>query len=45
MGKGKMNIKGYKAQRGWDACTGLGCPNGVELLNAIKVDGFQTRKP
>ena len=27
---------GYSAQNGWDACTGLGSPNGVQLLNALK---------
>lgn len=27
---------GYSAGRGWDACTGLGSPNGTALLNALK---------
>lgn len=36
VGMGKKNVKGYKAREGWDACTGLGVPNGVKLLNAIK---------
>ncbi len=26
----------YEAGVGWDACTGLGSPNGVQLLNALK---------
>lgn len=26
---------GYQAGPGWDACTGLGVPNGKELLNAL----------
>jgi kumamolisin len=26
----------YKSQKGWDPCTGLGSPNGVNLLNALK---------
>jgi kumamolisin len=26
----------YKAQRGWDPCTGLGSPNGTNLLQALK---------
>jgi kumamolisin len=25
----------YKARRGWDACTGLGSPNGAKLMNAL----------
>jgi hypothetical protein len=29
-------IPGYPAQAGWDACTGLGSPNGMALLNALK---------
>ena len=27
---------GYSAERGWDPCTGLGSPNGVKLLAALK---------
>ncbi|HKV46564.1 MAG TPA: S53 family peptidase [Candidatus Acidoferrales bacterium] len=27
---------GYSATRGWDACTGLGSPNGTALLKALK---------
>lgn len=30
------NIGSYSATPGWDACTGLGSPNGVRLLNALK---------
>ena len=26
----------YSAGRGWDACTGLGSPNGTALLTALK---------
>ncbi len=26
----------YTAGVGWDACTGLGSPNGIELLNALR---------
>lgn len=32
----------YKAGKGWDACTGLGSPSGVRLLNALK-GGAQSR--
>ena len=39
-GTGKMNVKGYKARKGWDACTGLGSPNGFKLLNALKGNIF-----
>lgn len=28
-------VKGYKANMGWDACTGLGTPDGTKILNAI----------
>jgi kumamolisin len=27
----------FKASKGWDACTGLGSPNGPGLLNALKI--------
>jgi kumamolisin len=27
---------GYNATKGWDACTGLGTPNGAALLTALK---------
>jgi kumamolisin len=26
----------YKSQKGWDPCTGLGSPNGENLMNALK---------
>jgi kumamolisin len=26
---------GYNAGKGWDACTGLGSPNGAKLLQAL----------
>ena len=29
------NNGAYKAGPGWDACTGLGSPNGAELLNLL----------
>ena len=29
----------YSAGAGWDACTGLGSPDGTELLNALKGSG------
>ena len=31
----KSTVKGYKAQPGWDACTGLGTPDGTKILNAL----------
>jgi kumamolisin len=40
-GRGKMNVKGYRARNGWDACTGLGRPNGFKLLNALKGNNFE----
>lgn len=30
------SAKGYSAHAGWDACTGLGSPDGTKLLNSIK---------
>jgi kumamolisin len=30
------NNNGYSAGRGWDACTGLGSPNGAALLKALQ---------
>jgi kumamolisin len=30
------NNGSYKAKKGWDACTGLGTPNGTALLAALK---------
>jgi kumamolisin len=29
----------YKARKGWDACTGLGTPNGTALLAALRIAG------
>jgi len=31
----KGTIKGYKAGPGWDACTGLGTPDGTEILKNL----------
>jgi kumamolisin len=28
-------IKGYEAGPGWNACTGLGTPNGTVILNDL----------
>ena len=33
------NNGGYRAGAGWDACTGLGVPNGEELLSALRGSG------
>ena len=30
------NNGAYSAQPGWDACTGLGCPDGAKLLAALR---------
>ena len=35
-GEGPVKIKGYSAKSGWDACTGLGSPDGKKLLNILK---------
>jgi kumamolisin len=32
----KGNNDGYQAGKGWDACTGLGTPNGAALLKALQ---------
>ncbi len=32
---GVNKVPGYKAKPGWDACTGLGSPNGENLLAAL----------
>ena len=29
-------IERYKAKKGWDACTGLGTPNGTAILAALR---------
>jgi kumamolisin len=31
----KSTVKGYKAKAGWDACTGLGTPDGTAILNNL----------
>ena len=31
----KSTIKGYNAGPGWDACTGLGTPDGTAILNNL----------
>jgi kumamolisin len=30
------NIGGYPAGVGWDACTGLGSPDGVKIFNSLQ---------
>jgi kumamolisin len=32
-------LGGYSATEGWDACTGLGSPNGANILTALKPSG------
>ena len=32
---GVNQVKGYKAKSGWDPCTGLGSPNGANLLASL----------
>jgi kumamolisin len=31
----KSTVKGYNAAPGWDACTGLGTPDGTAILNSL----------
>jgi kumamolisin len=31
----ETTVKGYKAGAGWDACTGLGTPDGTKILNNL----------
>jgi kumamolisin len=31
----KDTIKGYRAGPGWDACTGLGTPDGIAILKSL----------
>lgn len=31
----KGTVKGYAARKGWDACTGLGTPDGTAILQAL----------
>jgi len=35
---------GYKAGKGWDACTGLGVPDGNSLINALAAS-LKTTEP
>lgn len=35
-----IGVTGYPATAGWDACTGLGSPNGMALLNALQTGLF-----
>jgi len=28
-------VKGYRAKAGWNACAGLGTPDGVEILKRL----------
>jgi kumamolisin len=37
-------ILGYPAGAGWDACTGLGVPNGEALFNALTQPGYFPRR-
>jgi len=39
------NNGAYTAKAGWDACTGLGSPNGTSLLTALKQGSPAKRKP
>ncbi|MGO9443511.1 MAG: lipase family protein [Thiobacillaceae bacterium] len=36
---GVYGVSGFSAQRGWDACTGLGSPNGNKLLSLLAGTG------
>jgi kumamolisin len=38
------NNGAYSAKAGWDACTGLGTPNGVKLLNALSAPAVAAAK-
>ena len=38
------NNVGYKAAAGWDACTGLGTPNGTALLAALQPSDASSSK-
>lgn len=35
LGNNKVNGKGYDAGSGWNACTGLGVPNGADIIAAL----------
>ncbi len=39
------NLGYYKAGPGWDACTGLGSPNGAALLKSLSSSSGTTRAP
>jgi hypothetical protein len=34
----------YSAGAGWDACTGLGTPNGTAPINALRTSGMQVER-
>ena len=34
-----FGVTGFSAKRGWDACTGLGSPNGTKLLGLLSSSG------
>lgn len=36
------NIGGYSAGVGWDACTGLGSPDGIRIFNSLQSQPVQT---
>jgi hypothetical protein len=36
-GDNKSGTIGYVASKGWDACTGLGSPNGAKLVSSLHV--------
>jgi kumamolisin len=37
--------QGYKARRGWDACTGLGSPHGTKLLRWLETTKATKKRP
>jgi kumamolisin len=37
----KSTIQGYKARKGWDACTGLGTPDGEAILRVLTGGGHK----
>ena len=39
------NNGAYAASQGWDACTGLGSPNGEQLLTALSKPSSTTQRP
>lgn len=38
-------VGAYSAKKGWDACTGLGSPNGAALLTALTTPAASGKKP